>query len=207
MTASTTVSRRTRAGSLVALLLALGVASCGSGASTGVDAGTSRTTGMPPAVRMIQQASRLQRKRFALLRTRPEGLPAHLRDLVHTREASFNPVLAQRVPVLLPGSYWLVPEHRQLCVVSEVPGTPGAATVCGSTHQAIAEGIVTISFAPAERASAGAPTRLVVGVVPDGTREARVHTHGSIAAVPVVRGVFVLRDAVRAPSDFVELRR
>jgi hypothetical protein len=33
------------------------------------------------------------------------------------------------------------------------------------------------------------------------------HTHGSVAAVPVVRGVFVLRDSATLPSDFVELRR
>ena|SRR5437868_4326550 len=76
-----------------------------------------------------EQPSRLQRERFALLRTRPEGLPARLRNLVRTRDASFNPALAQRIPVLLPGGYWLVPDAGQLCVVSEVPGTPGAATV------------------------------------------------------------------------------
>lgn len=206
MIASTTVSWRTRASSLVALLLAAaGVASCGAGTST--DATTSHTASTPPAAHMVERPTRLQRENFALLRTRPEGLPVHLRDLVRTRDAAFNPALAQRIPVLLPGSWWLVPDGSQLCLVSEVPGTTGAGTVCGSTREALKEGIATISFAPAERTPAVAPTRLVVGVAPDDAREALVHTHGSVAAVPVVGGVFVLRDSARAPSDFVELRR
>ncbi|HKG38991.1 MAG TPA: hypothetical protein VKB25_08380 [Conexibacter sp.] len=207
MTASTTVSWRTRASSLVALLLTLGAASCAS--ETGTDATTTRTasTASRPAPHTVEWPTRLQRERFALLRTRPEGLPARLRDLVRTRDATFNPELAQRIPALLPGGYWLVPDAGQICVVSVVPGTPGAGTVCGSTRQAIREGIATISFTPAERAPAGAPTRLVVGVAPEGTRDVLVHTHGSVTATPVVRGVFVLRDSVRVPSDFVELRR
>lgn len=206
LTASTTVSWRTRASSLVVLLLVLGAASCGSETSTNRDT-ASRTTDTQPAPRMTEQPSRLQRTHFALLRTRPEGLPPRLRELVRTRDTSFNPTLAQRVPALLPGGYWLVPDADQLCIVSEVPGTPGAGTVCGSTRQTIEEGIAAVSITRAERAPTGALPRLVVGVAPDGAREALVHTHGSVATVPVVKGVFVLRDSARATSDFVELRR
>jgi hypothetical protein len=207
MIASTTVSWRTRASSLVALLLSLGAASCGSGTSTDATPRTAGTASrLAPQQHMVERPTRLQREHFALLRTRPEGLPARLRDLVRTRDAAFNPALAQRIPALLPGGYWLVPDAGQICVVSEVPGTPGAGTVCGGTRQAIREGIATISFTRAERAPAGAPTRLVVGMAPDGAREALVHTHGSVTAVPIVRGVFVLRDSVPAPSDFVGLR-
>jgi hypothetical protein len=207
MTAWTTVSWRTRASSLVVLLL-LGtcVAACGSSSGTRTDA-ASRTAPTQPARHIAERPSLLQRERFALLRTHPEGLPARLRGLVRARDASFDPALAQRIPVLLPGTYWLVPDAGQLCIASTVPGTPGATTICGSTRQAIEEGIATVTLTPAERVPAGAPTRLVVGVAPDGTREALVHTHGSVAAVPVVRGVFVLRDSARATSDFVELRR
>lgn len=206
MTASTTVSWRTRASSLVALLLAVGgVASCG--AATSTVATVSRTAGERPTPRTVERPTRLQREHFALLRTRPEGLPTHLRGLVRTRDTAFNPALAQRIPVLLPGGYWLVPDGAEMCVVSEVPGTTGAGTVCGSTREALKEGVATISFTPAERTSAGAPTRLVVGVAPDDAREALVHTKGSVGTVPVVRGVFVLRDSARTPSDFVELRR
>jgi hypothetical protein len=206
MTASTTVSWRTRASSLVALLLTVGAAACGSGTSTDVDQ-ASLTEETRHAPRRTEQPSHLQRERFALLRTRPEGLPVHLRGLVRTRDTSFDPGLAQRIPALLPGAYWLVPDADQLCVVSEVPGTEGAGTVCGSTGQTIEEGIAIVSFTPVERAPVGAPTRLIVGVAPDGTREALIHTHGSIATVPVVGGLFVLRDSMPAPSDFVELRR
>ena len=206
MIASTTLSWRARASSLVALLLAAGVAACG-GSVARTDATATHAAHTRPMPQAIEQPSHLQREHFALLRTRPEGLPARLRDLVRTRDASFNPALAQRIPALLPGGYWLVPDAGQLCIVSEVPGTPGAGTVCGGTRQTIEEGIATISFTPAERAPAGTPTRLLVGVAPDGTREALVHTHDSVTPVSVVRGVFVLRDSARAPSDFVELRR
>jgi hypothetical protein len=209
MTAPTTVSWRTRAGSLVVLLaLAAGAASCGS-ATTG-DAGSRGASTRPAptrAHRMLAHLTAMQRAHFALLRTRPEGLPPHVRDLVHPRGAGVNPALAQRIPVLVPGSYWLLPGIGQLCVVSQVPWLAGAGTICGSTRQALAEGIATVAFMPAGRAAAGAPTRLVVGVAPDGVRAALVHTHGAVAAVPVVRGgAFALRDAQRATSDFIELR-
>jgi hypothetical protein len=207
MTAPTTVSWRTRASSLVVLVLVVAGASCGSGTRTDVGAAPPRTAGTQPAPRPTEQPSRLQRDHFALLRTLPEGLPARLRDLVRTRDTSFNPALAQRIPTLLPGAYWLVPDAGQLCVVSEVPGIEGSGTVCGSTLQTLEEGIAAVSLTPTERAPAGAPTRLVVGVAPDDAREALVHTHGSVTAVPIVRGVFVLRDSARATSDFVELRR
>ncbi len=118
-----------------------------------------------------------------------------------------NPALAQRIPVVLPGSYWLVPGIGYLCIVSEVPGTPGIATVCGRTQQAIEQGFGTISFTPKGRAHDGMPTRLLVGIAPDDARTALVHTKGTVAAVPVVNDVFVLRDSIRAPSDFTELRR
>jgi hypothetical protein len=204
MTASTTVSWHVRASSLVALLaLAVGVASCGSARSARTE---SRTSSTPPAPRMLVRPAPDQRGHFALLRTRPEGLPPSVRRLVHPGGAGVNPALAQRVPVVLPGRYWLLPGIGQLCLVSEVAGVQGVETVCGSTRQAIMEGIATISFPPVERASFNTLARLLVGVAPDGAQEALVYTRGSVAVVPVVQSVFVLRDLVRAPSDRIELR-
>jgi len=201
MTASTTVSWRIRASSLVTLLaLAVGVASCGSAGSAHTE---SRAASTP---RMLVEPAPAQRAHFALLRTRPEGLPPSVRRLVHPGGTGVNPALAQRVPVVLPGRYWLLPGIGQLCLVSEVSGVQGAETVCGSTRQAIKEGIATISFPPVERAAPNRLARLLVGVAPDGAHEALVHTRGSVAVVPVVQSVFVLRDSVRAPSDRIELR-
>lgn len=115
--------------------------------------------------------------------------------------------MTQRIPVLVPGSYWLVPGIGYLCIVSQVPRTPGVGTVCARTQQVIQQGFATVSFTPAERGAAGVPSRLLVGIAPDNAREALVHTHGSVATVPVVNDVFVLRDSVQAPSDFIALRR
>jgi hypothetical protein len=122
-------------------------------------------------------------------------------------EAAMNPALAQRIPVTVPGSHWLVPGIGHLCVVSEVPWPPWNAAVCASTQGVIKHGTGTITFTPARYAPAGMPTRLLVGIGPDDTRRALVHTNDSVAAVPVVNGVFVLRDSQRGPSDSIELRR
>jgi len=201
MTASTTVSWRARASSLVALLLTAGVASCGSATPDDAELRSAQ-----PAPHVLEQPAHIQRHNFALLRTRPEGLPARTRRLVSVPDAGINPALAQRIPVMVPGSYWLVPGVGSLCVVSEVPGTPGAGTICASTRQVIEQGFATIALTPVERATAGVPSRLLVGIAPDDARKALVHTHGSVAVAQVFRGVFVLRDSARAPSDFIELR-
>jgi hypothetical protein len=117
-----------------------------------------------------------------------------------------NPALAQRIPVTVPGSYWLVPGIGQLCVVSEVPWIPGIGTICTRTQNALKHGTGTITFIPA-KTPAGMPTRLLVGIAPDGARTALVHTKSSVAAVPVFNGVFVLRDSLLGPADSIELRR
>jgi hypothetical protein len=205
MTASTTVSWRARASSLVALLLLIaGVASCGSAMP---DRAQRRSIDAQPEPRLLARPSHVQRDNFALLRTWPEGLPARIRRLVRVETTGMNPALAQRIRAVIPGSYWLIPGIGHLCIVSEIPGTPGVGTVCARTPQVLQQGLATVSLTPAERVSVGEPARLVVGIVPDHTSEALVHTHDSIAAVPVVSGVFVLRDSVPAPSDFLSLRR
>jgi len=156
---------------------------------------------------MLERLSSMQRREFVLLRTRPEGLPTGIGRLPTATEAGINSALAQRIPVIVSGRYWLVPGIGSLCIVSEVPGTPGTVTVCARTRQVVEQGFGTISFAPADRTPAGMPTRLLVGIAPDDARRALVHTGGSVAAVPVVGGVFVLRDSRRGPSDSTELRR
>jgi hypothetical protein len=199
-----TVSWRSRASSLPILLVGAVLASCGSATPHGAEP---HTRAVAHAPRMLEQLSSMQRREFALLRTRPEGLPAGTGPLPSATEAAINPALAQRIPVMVAGRYWLVPGIGSLCIVSEVPGTPGVITVCSRTRQVIEQGLGSISFAPPDRTPAGMPTRLLVGIAPDDARTALVHTDGSVAAVPVVRGVFVLRDSRRGPSESTELRR
>jgi hypothetical protein len=201
--AKRTVSWRNCASSLLILLVAAVLASCSSATPHGAEP---HSRAAQPAPRMLKQLSSMQRREFALLRTRPEGLPTGFGRLPTATDAAINPTLAQRIPVMVPGRYWLAPGIGSLCLLSEVPGTPGIVTVCARTRQVVEQGFGTISFAPAERTPAGMPTRLLVGIAPDDARTALVHTSGSVAAVPVVRGVFVLRDSRRGPSDSTELR-
>jgi hypothetical protein len=202
--AKRTVSWRGCASSLLILLVAAVLASCGSATPHGAEP---RSRAARPAPRMLERLSSMQRHEFALLRTQPEGLPADFGRLPTATDAAINPALAQRIPVMVPGRYWLAPGIGSLCILSEVPGTPGIVTICERTRQVIEQGLGTISFASAEQAPAGMPTRLLVGIAPDDARTALVHTNGSVATVPVVRGVFVLRDSRRGPSESTELRR
>ncbi len=151
-----------------------------------------------------------QRAAFALLHTRPEGLPPHTRRLLGTPLFGMSWRLAQRIPVALPGRYWLVPADRHLCVVEEGSlGSPGAGSTCTRTADALAHGLADITVKRRGRAGAEAPVgpaRLIVGVAPDGARTVLVHTRGTVRAVPVANGTFVLRDALVAPPDRFELR-
>ncbi len=202
--ARATVSWRACASSLVTLLLAAGVASCGAATP---DHAEPRPASAQPAPPVLERLSHIQRHNFALLRTPPEGLPARVRRLAPGTAAGVNPALAQRIPVTVPGSYWLVPGIGSLCIVSEVPWTPGIATICTRTQQAIKNGSGTITFMPTKQTPAGVPTRLLVGVAPDDVHTALVHTKRSVATAQVVNGVFVLRDSLRTPADSIELRR
>ncbi len=189
---------------LVTLLLILTLSSCGSATP---DHAASPSTSTQPPPHVLERLSSIQRHNFALLRTAPEGLPASVRSRIAPTDAAMNPALAQRIPVTVPGSYWLIPGIGYLCVVSEVPWTVGIAAICARTQTVIRHGTGTITFVPAGQAPARTPTRLLIGVAPDDARTALVRTGRSVASVPVVDGVFVLRDSMRRPSDSIELRR
>jgi hypothetical protein len=85
-------------------------------------------------------------------------------------------------------------------------GSPGVDTNCAKTSEALKHSIAEITIARAVPGSGIPPGRLIVGAAPDGVREVLVHTHGSVATVPVVEGVFVSRDSIVAPPDFLTLR-
>lgn len=156
---------------------------------------------------MVARAEPRQLRRFALLRTRPEGLPARTRRILHAPIAGTNWGLAQRVPVALPGAYWLVPGNGYLCIVGQADlASPGVGTTCARTEQAVEHGVATVTLAPPSAAVRIAKPRLVVGVAPDGAREVLVHTRGVVVTAPIVESAFVLRDAATAPPDLLTFR-
>jgi len=218
----TNAGRRLGAGPLAALVLAALLAAapgCGaSGAGRPVATPVAPGTAAPASgglagmrAPVVARVEPRQRDGFALLRSHPEGLPPRTRRLLGRPLFGMSWRLAQRIPVALPGRYWLVPARRHLCVVEEGSlGSPGAGSTCATTADALAHGLADITVKRRGSAGAGAPVgpaRLIVGVAPGGARAVRVHTRGRVRTVPVENGTFVLRDALVAPPDRFELRR
>jgi hypothetical protein len=211
VTASVRVSRRTCAGSLAATLLLLSLQACGGTKTADVRPAAAHpppapADQAPPASPVLPRLERRQFANFALFRTRPEGLPASVRRILGTPIAGMNWGLAQRMPVPAPGSYWLVPGAGYLCIVDRTPASAGIGTVCATTGQALTRGLATIAIPRRTAITPGGTSRLIVGVAPDRARDVDVHTRHVVVSAPVVNGLFVRRDAVAAPPDFLSLR-
>lgn len=213
-TISVAAARRLCAGPLVLLLAAALQAGCGGSSEGGTPSAAKSApsttdvrkagTGAPYAATVISRVQPRQLAAFALLRTPPEGLPTTTRRILSGPAFGINWNLAQLIPVKSPGAYWLVPGNGHLCVISKgMMGGPGVGTTCAATAYAIAHGIADISIAPP---NVKHRARLIVGVVPIGTREVIVQTHGSISATQVHHGAFVLRDSILAAPNVISLR-
>lgn len=216
MSISATVSWRACVSSLAALALLVSAGACGTNeaersTAAQAPAGPMSTPVAPaadaaPAGRVLARLDRRQRSSFALLRTPPEPLPERTRQILSRPMVGMNWDLAQRIPVALPGAYWLVPGVGYLCIVSQTPANAGVGTICAKTRQVLHDGFASVAITPADRTPEGRPSRLIVGVAPDGTRKVLIHTRGSVATAPVADGLFVHRDAVGITSDFLTLR-
>ena len=143
--------------------------------------------------------SRLLSTNFALLRTPPDGIPRDVRQILRVPVSGMKWSLARRIPVSLPGTYWLVPGAKHLCLVATTPDSPAVGTVCATANQALRHGVANTSLDPVSG------KRLIVGVVPDGTRTVRIRSGASTTSARVRHGTFVLRDSVSAPPDRVTL--
>jgi hypothetical protein len=197
VTASARGSRRACAGSLAAVLLLVGLPACGSTEPGGVQAQASA-----PAIAPRPEPRQLAN--FALLRTRPEGLPAGVREILRTPALGMRWALAQRMPVDVPGDYWLVPGAGYLCIFNQTPASPGVGAVCATTAQVIGHGMATVAIPRRADLTPSGASRLIVGVAPDRARRIYVHT---VAAARVVDGLFVRRDAATVPPDSISLHR
>jgi hypothetical protein len=207
--------RRACLGSLAALGLLVGGEACGDQGASQPAPRTAPLTapvapGPLPRFRTVTRVEPRQRAAFALLRTPSEGIPAGTRRRLGRPLVGGSWRLAQRIPVALPGAYWLVPANRHVCVVAQrSAGAHGPGTTCARTADAVAHGVahVTIRGVGPDAAPAHPRrSRLIVGVAPDGARRVLVRTRGEVATVPVVHGTFVRRDANPAPPDDLRLR-
>lgn len=210
------VSRRSCVCSLSAILLVVCIAACEESSRSH----TSDYSRTPPALpkasaslsdpesfRVVAKVEHKQLAKFAVLRTPPEGLPTAVQRVLKAPVFGSNWNLAQRLPVTVPGAYWLLPGDGYLCVVSQ--GSMGSSTIgttCARTSQARQHGIAAITVARAVPGSHGAAGRLIVGLAPDGTHQVVVHTGASAKTVQVLDEVFVLHDSTVAPPDYFVLR-
>lgn len=193
--------------------LALVGAWVGCGADDGATTGPARSSsavpgsrvgshGSPEDVPVVERVGHRERRHFALLRGKPEPLPLLVRQLLRRPEFGMNWALAQRLRLAMRRSFWLVPGRHVLCLV-HTRNTREAATACTPTDLALKDGVVAVSL---QDAGAVAPAkRLVVGVVPDGTREVIVHTHTVASKVRIENHLFVLKDSISQPPDIVSL--
>jgi hypothetical protein len=200
VTASARGSRRACAGSLAAVLMLAGLSACG-----GTEPGDVQAAAPAPAVALRPEPQQLAN--FALLRTRPEGLPASVRAILRKPTLGMRWALAQRMPVDVPGDYWLVPGAGHLCIVNQTPASPGVGAVCATTAQVVSQGMATVAIPRRADLTPTGASRLIVGVAPDRARRVYVHTGRAVAAAPVLDGLFVRRDAATVPPDSLSLRR
>lgn len=158
----------------------------------------------PEAAAPIHRVERSQRNTFALLRGMPEPLPPSIRRVLRKPTYGMNWALAQRVPVPMRGSFWLIPGRHVLCLL-HAETVHEASSACAPTKTALAHGVVAASL---RKASLVTPARrLIVGVVPDGTTEAVVHTGRMTSRVAVAHHLLVLTDSIKEPPEFVSLIR
>jgi hypothetical protein len=179
---------------LLALVSLLALTACGS-----QGAGSGSTSASVPAPGSSAVSPKLTAD-FALLRTPAEGLPQSIKRRYRSPMPEIDLSDAQRVPVSVPGTYWLTPGRKNVCMVATSPGTPVIGTVCATVAQALKHGIANTTL---DRATG---RRVIVGVVPDGTRSVVVKSRGSSESAPVRDGRFVLRDRVDEPPNVVILR-
>jgi hypothetical protein len=185
------VAESWRLGLLLALILSASLTACGT-----QQAGSEREPTQTPD----EDISRLLYTNFALLRTPPDGIPPTVMQTLRVPVPDMNWSLARRVPVSLPGTYWLSPGSEDLCIVATNPGSPAVGTVCASVNQALRHGIANTSLDPISG------KRIIVGVVPNGTRTVLVRSDTSTTSVLVRHGNFMLRDSVSSPPDQLTLR-
>lgn len=106
--------------------------------------------------------------------------------------------LAQRLPTKWGPEIWAVPAEGLVCLVS-LPNSESVATVCDTVVNVQRHGLA-ISFLSANTVSE-MPTRIIVGMAPDGTRHVTEYSRDSTVQLEVSNGIFELQDFGRDPPE------
>jgi hypothetical protein len=195
--------KRWHLGLLLALALSVTVIACGTQQERRErpSARTSRPLReMPQRSKANPHVSQLLLSNFELLRAPPEGIPPAIRRSLDVPVFGMRWSLARRIPVRLPGAYWLAPGAENLCIVATTPKSPAIGTVCASVTQALRHGVANTSLDPVSG------RRVIVGVAPKGTHTVLLQSGRVTRPVRTRRGYFLLRDDLSAPLDQITLR-
>jgi hypothetical protein len=190
-------------GLMLAIVLSVSVTACGTqrAQSGQTPTRTRKALGdaLPPAA-LSGRISPLLPANFALLHAPPDGIPLAARQVLGGSVPGIRWNLARRIPVSLSGKYWLVPGADNICVVAKTPGSLSVDAVCASVTQALHHGVASTSLNPTSG------RRVIVGVVPTGTRTVLVRSGAAISSARAFHGHFSLHDSVAAPPDELTLR-
>lgn len=190
-------------GLLLAIVFCVSVTACGTQQAQSRQVPTRAPGASDKTPRPAQSGDRISpllSANFELLHAPPDGIPLAANRALAGSVPGIRGNLARRIPASLPGRYWLVPGIANICVVARTPGSPSVGAVCATVSQALHHGVASTSLDPISG------RRVIVGVVPIGTRTVLVRTGVTTSSVRVVRGHFVLRDSVAAPPDELTLR-
>jgi hypothetical protein len=136
--------------------------------------------------------------RFESLRGPAERLPADVRDIIQAKPG-IDANLAHRLPVRGRAPFWVVPGNGFLCILIEQE-VHSVSSVCATTSEALMHGVSITLLNPRGHG------RTVVGIAPDGPREAVLQGNGITNATKIDHGVFVHRDSLSVPVNQVLLR-
>jgi hypothetical protein len=188
----------------VACLLTIALSMVGATACGGSQPseGGSAASSHPASPSVLRQVPKRLRAEFALFRSAPEGLPLGvLQVLAASSTYGVNGRLAQVLPGA-PWPAWLIPGRGFVCLAQQETPRSGIGQTCAPTREVLKSGTFITTL------SAKATQRVVLGVVPDGTRAVRVYTPKSATAlVTVSRNVFDVRDRAPGPPETIALVR
>lgn len=199
---------------LVAIAVVLGVSTAAILLHADSSASLSHTAKDRPAGRekkeddrwapIIHLLPRRLQTNFSIFRSPVEGLPMGIRQILRSPVYGSNWALAQRLRST--GRVWALAGRAHLCLLTQQQ-KEYVGQFCSTITRSITHGVFTASlFEPSRYAPSG--RRLVIGLVPDGTRTVLIHTPGFASVSAVVKeNVFIWRDLVPENPQSISLRQ
>jgi hypothetical protein len=127
-----------------------------------------------------------QRANFAALRSRPEGLPQEIVQIMHgTHRFGMRWPLAQKLPDALGQEVWVVPGHGHLCLLLHRAGAATLHASCATDRMALKHGLTMITLKTMKQGSTLHHFRSIIGLVPDRVRQVLLPASDGRKRLPV----------------------